>query len=120
VERVLSAQTATLGDASGPLRCNRFITMNDLDQAYKELYQIVYEKLFFGYEVDPDCLMTLDKLKGEVELDDSPFLVLKKLQCSICGKEIIRQKKFKKVVCFDCQRQRQRIYNSSYKPAVSE
>ena len=97
--------------------------MSDLDQAYKELYQIVYEKLFFGYEVDPDCLITLDKLKGEVELNDSPFLVRKKVKCSICGKEMIRQKNFKKVVCFDCQRQRQRIYNSkhkSYKSAVSE
>jgi hypothetical protein len=97
--------------------------MNDLNKAYKELYHIVYEKLFFGHEVDPDCLVTLDKLRGEVELDDSPFLVRKKVKCSICGKEIIRNKKFKKVVCFNCQRQRQRAYNlkyKSYKPAVSE
>jgi hypothetical protein len=100
----VSPETATLGDAGGFLRYDyMFIPMNDLNQAYKELYRIVYEKLFYGYEVDPDCLMTLDKLKGEVELDDSPFLVRKRVKCSICGKNIIRNKKFKRIVCFDCK-----------------
>jgi len=94
--------------------------MNDLDKAYKELYYMVLEKATFGYEIDNEVLQTLDKLKGEVELNDSPFLVRKKVKCSICGKEIIRNKNFPKVVCFDCKVEGQRIYNSRYKPAAPQ
>jgi len=97
-----------------------FISMNNLDKVYKELYQIVYEKLFFGYDVDPDCFTTLNKFKGEVELNNSPFLIRKKVKCSICGKEITRNKNFPKVVCFNCKVERQRIYNSRYKSAAPQ
>jgi hypothetical protein len=103
-ESAASPETATLGDAGGSLRYDyMFISMNNLNQAYKELYLIVYERLFYGYDVDPDCFITLNKFKGEVELDNSPFLIRKKLKCSICNKNIIRNKKFKRIVCFDCK-----------------
>jgi len=94
--------------------------MKELDKAYKELYYIVLEKATFGYEIDNEVLKTLDELRGEVELNDSPFLVRKKVKCSICGKEITRNKNFPKVVCFDCKVERQRIYNFRYKSAVPE
>jgi DNA-directed RNA polymerase subunit RPC12/RpoP len=81
---------------------------------------MVLEKATFGYEIDNEVLKTLDELKGEVELNDSPFLVHKKVKCSICGKEITRNKNFPRVVCFDCKVERQRIYNSSYKPAAPQ
>lgn len=100
-----------------------FIQMNDLNKAYKELYYMVLEKATFGYEIDDEVLKTLDELKGEVEIHNSPFLVRKKVKCSICGKEITRNKNFPKVVCFNCKVERQRIYNSKYKsskPAVPE
>jgi len=97
--------------------------MNELDKAYKELYYIVLEKATFGYEINNEVLKTLDELKGEVELDDSPFLVRKKVKCSICGKKITRNKNFPKVVCFDCKVERQRSYNlkhTSYKTAAPQ
>ena len=94
--------------------------MNDLDKVYKELYYIILEKATFGYEIDNEVLKTLDELKGEVELNNSPFLVRKKVKCSICGKEITRNKNFQKVVCFDCKVERQRIYNSRYKSAAPQ
>lgn len=83
----------------------------ELNRIYKELYFLCLEKAFFEYEIHKDALDTLEKLKKEVDINQPPFLVSKILHCSICGEPIKRTKNFKKVICFNCKKSKQKEYN---------
>lgn len=89
------------------------ITKEDLNKAYFELYELFCQKVMCEdeYDILPETLDTLEKLKKEVDINKPPFLVSKILHCSVCGEPIKRTKNFKKVVCFNCKKSKQKEYN---------